>query len=251
MDEGAAPVSQAPFHQPGRGLETARVEGAAAGRQRIAQRVGEARDLPGEVRRLPAHHLQRRRPAFGRRQPGIVPPRGVEARQGGDHALALRQAGRQRPGRGDGMRVGQVLEQQMPDVASIAPHGVEAARHQAGRQHRGDVAIEGDLLARAVAAGAAAVGMGGLEDQRARRAGGRALARQAQPDEGGGHGAEGRHDLDAADAAPAQHAGPAQSLRKIGGLGHRRQGRRHAPILRLAARKGTAGRAARGEVARN
>ena len=81
------------------------------------------------------------------------------------------------------MRVGEVLEQEMPAVVAGIPMGFVAARHEPRRLDGRELGVERDLVAAGVPSGAGAVGMPGLEDQRRRRRIGCALVAQAQPDD--------------------------------------------------------------------
>ena len=106
--------------------------------------------------------------ADGDAQTPIVPPRGIEACQCPQDGLALRHLRRQRPRRGGCVRLAQILEHEVPGFGVLIPCSVEAARHEARRHQRGDLAIEGDFLAAGGVQVARAPGQPGLEDHRAR-----------------------------------------------------------------------------------
>jgi hypothetical protein len=106
----------------------------------------------------------------------------VEARVRLQNALALLHRRRQRPHGGDNVRIGEVLEQEMPVLRLHVVEGVEAARDEARRHCGGNLIVERDLLAACVPRTAGAVRVPGLEDDGARRAGGSGLVRQAQPE---------------------------------------------------------------------
>ena len=77
---------------------------------------------------------------------------------------------RHRPRGGDNVRIGEVLEQQIPVPRVRVVKGFEAARDEARRHCGGNLIVERDLLAARVPRTAGVVGVPGLEDDGARRA---------------------------------------------------------------------------------
>ena len=97
-----------------------------------------------------------------RPRPWLVPPGGMKASVGADDALALLHGRRDRPLADDLMRVGEILEEDVP-AGGISVRRVEAPGKQIGRREGSDVHVEGCLPARCDVD--AAVGTGGLEEQ--------------------------------------------------------------------------------------
>ena len=79
------------------------------------------------------------------------------------------------------MRLAQILEHEVPGFGFLVPLGVVAARHEARRHQRGDLAIEGDFLAAGGVQVARTAGQPGLEDHKARRCVIVGLVGQAEP----------------------------------------------------------------------
>jgi hypothetical protein len=189
---------------------------APLGRKPVAHAVGEAGEFARECGEL---RLARVLPGADRgAEARIVPQRGMEARLRLDDALTVRDGRRNRPDRRDLMRVGEILQQQMPRIGVGIPLRLEAARREPHRHHVGDIPIERDFLAPAAPIRGHPLGQSGLEDQRARRLRGRAVVGDAQPDDPRQDGATRALDRDIANAAVVEHAGAAQHRREPGGF---------------------------------
>jgi hypothetical protein len=144
------------------------------------------------------------------------------------NALALLHRRRQRPRGGDDVRIGEVLEQEIPVPRVHVVEGVEAARDEARRHCGGHLIVERDFLAARVPRTAGPVRVPGLEDDGARRAGSSGLVRQAQAENAREHrGACALHH-DIADTTISERAGTAKHGGEMLGTGRFRQGfRRH------------------------
>ena len=152
----------------------------------------------------------------------------METRARLQNTLALLHRRRQRPRGGDDVRIGEVLEQEIPVPRVHVVEGFEAARDEARRHCGGNLIVERDLLAARVPRAAGSVGVPGLEDDGARSAGSSGLVRQAQPENAREHrGAFALHH-DIADTTISERAGTAQRVGEMLGAGRSRQGfRRH------------------------
>ena len=144
-----------------RGSQQVPMQLAALGRQPVAEVAREAVELPG-------HRVERglAERADADTEPVVVPPGRVEASLRADDGGGLVERRRQGPGRGDAVRVGQVLEQEVPGTGVGVRMAVEAAQQQAGGRRRRDLAIEGDLALTGLPRAAGTIGQAGLEDQR-------------------------------------------------------------------------------------
>ena len=155
----------------------------------------------------------------GSAQAGIVPPRRMETRARLQNTLALLHRRRQRPRGGDDVRIGEVLEQEIPVPRVHVVEGFEAARDEARRHCGGNLIVERDLLAARVPRAAGSVGVPGLEDDGARSAGSSGLVRQAQPENAREHrGACALHH-DIADTTISERAGTAERVGEMLGVG--------------------------------
>src|SRR6185369_17256158 len=114
---------------------------------------------------------------------GIVPPSGVKTRARADDAFALLRVWRQGPLRRNAMRLAKVFEQQVPLAGLGVPLGVETPGHQTGPHHAGHVVVERDFLPAARPRTAGTIEQARLQDERARRAGARAVISEAQAED--------------------------------------------------------------------
>ena len=122
------------------------------------------------------------------------------------------------------MRIGEVLEQEIPVPRVHVVEGFEAARDEARRHCGSNLIVERDLLAARVPRTASAVWVPGLEDDGGRRAGGSGLVRQAQPENAREHRGLCALHHDIADTTISERAGPAERLGEMLGAGRSRQG---------------------------
>jgi hypothetical protein len=150
----------------------------------------------------------------------------MEARMRLQNALALLHRGRQRPRGGDGVRIAEVLEEEMPVVHVRVGEGLEAARGDDRGHGGGNLIVEGDLVAAPVPPTIDAVGTSRLEDEGARRGGRGGLVRQAQADDARKLGRACALHHDAADTAIAKRAGAAERIGEVLGAGRSGQGLR-------------------------
>ena len=161
--------------QSGRLIKQSSVEIAPLGRHHLAEAIGEACEQFCETSQVPVKRICVAPVSYRGAQTRIVPRRGMKASLRLHDALALFQRRRQRPLRGDEMRISQVFEQQMPRAGVRDLHGLETAWHEPARQGRGDVPVERNLVAVRVRRTLRAVEMPHLEDHRTWGLSGRAV----------------------------------------------------------------------------
>ncbi len=188
------------------------VQCTALGRQPISKLVGELCVALGETLQVGRRGVVAGPFADRIAQARIVPPGRVKPRPRRDDALALRRARRQGPDGGDRMRLGEVLQQQVPRVGGLLPGGLMAARNCAPRHRRGDLVVEGDLVAAGVPRRVGPVRQARLEYEGVGRSRRRALIGQAQPDDVRQHSRARAFDRHRGDAAVPQRARPAQRI---------------------------------------
>lgn len=109
------------------------------------------------------------------------------------------------------MRGAQIFEQEMPAVRLGIPLRVEAL-HQPAAIHSRHLTIERDLPAPGIPAGSHAIRVGGLQNERARRAIRRAGVAQLEPNDAGQNGVACVLHHDVANAPLGEHAGTAKRV---------------------------------------
>jgi hypothetical protein len=161
MDDGQVTPRIVTREQLGRTFEKPRIKCAPLGRQYFGIALGEAFNGSGEFAEPDGVVGP---PSQCDAEARIIPAHPVNASECPHHLLAMRHRRRQRPLGRDEMRVGEVFEREMPCPIVRRVDRLEAARHQALRQGRSNVAVEGDLVRVPVSRTAGIVEMPHLEN---------------------------------------------------------------------------------------